>query len=93
MQNPKMHGTFLLYCDLKVNNKMIEPRNEQGVVVAFSQLADKYGYRIVDIQTPYPDAVIYSHELGKEIRAEFEHYARSFVNHGHDPSQCDLLIC
>jgi len=29
----------------------------------------------------------------KRLRIEFEFESRNFVEHGHDPSGCDVLVC
>jgi hypothetical protein len=70
--------------------KMI-PKNESGVVVLFAQMAESNGFEIVEVQTGFPDAVI--RKDGVEYRAEFEYKALNFLLHGHDPRECDLIIC
>lgn len=68
---------------------MFEPRNEQGVIVRFVQ---EYPDMIVSIQTGFPDAIIRNQE-GVELRAEFEYCSSNFRQHGHDPRECDIIIC
>lgn len=70
---------------------MIEPKNEMGVVVRFSQICSEYGVEILSVQSAYPDAVIKLN--GKNYIAEFEYYASNFLQHRHDPRHCDVVIC
>lgn len=72
---------------------MKKPVNEMGVVSLFSQYAQGLGFVIMEIQAPFPDATLYEIKTEKIIRAEFEYMGKNFVKHGHDPNQCDMLIC
>lgn len=70
-----------------------EPRSEQEVVCLFGALlADlEFDCVIERVGTAFPDATL---RRGQEVlRVEFELYAKSFWEHGHDPQECDLLIC
>ena len=58
----------------------------------FQELASQMGYEIASIQSSFPDAIV-KDEQGKEYRVEFEYRSGNFVQHGHDPSRCDLVIC
>ncbi len=71
---------------------MITPRNEQGVVVLFQELSKELEYELVDVQTPFPDAVVID-KYGKELKVEFEYYASNFKAHKHDLNGCDLIVC
>lgn len=66
------------------------PTNEQGVVVLFSQQAEEAGFEIVSIQTSFPDAIVRRGDT--TYRVEFEYKASNFVEHEHDPKNCDLII-
>ncbi len=70
---------------------MFEPNNEMGVVVRFTQVCEAHGYKIVSIQSAYPDAVIRGFD--KEWQVEFEYLASNFIDHRHDPRKCDLIVC
>lgn len=69
----------------------MEIKNELGLIVVFAQQAKEAGFEIVDVGGSYPDAVI--RKNGIEYRTEFEFRARNFLEHKHDPRQCDLIIC
>lgn len=72
---------------------MLEPNNEQGVIVAFQQVCSELGLEITSIQSKYPDAILYDHSNNTKIRAEFEYNANNFIVHKHDPMGADLVIC
>lgn len=68
------------------------PTNEQETIDLFKLACDWHGWTIVDLQRACPDAVI-ENGAGVRLSAEFEHLARSFRAHGHDPASCDLIVC
>jgi hypothetical protein len=73
-----------------------EPVNEMGVMVLFSMLAQQLGFVIEYVQAAFPDChAKIEVEPGRwqDFRIEFEYESRSFKLHGHDASQCDLIVC
>jgi hypothetical protein len=73
-----------------------EPVNEMGVMVLFSMLAQQLGFVIESVQAGFPDCEAKIEvEPGRwqHFRIEFEYESRGFKLHGHDPSQCDLIVC
>jgi hypothetical protein len=73
-----------------------EPVNEMGVMVLFSMLAQQLGFVIESVQSGFPDCEVKIEvEPGRwqHFRIEFEYESRSFKEHGHDPSKCDLIVC
>lgn len=72
---------------------MLEPVNEMGVIVVFSQYCESVGWEILSIQAGCPDAII-RHKASQEVyRIEFEYNAGSFIDHGHSLNDCDAIIC
>ena len=69
------------------------PRNEAGVVASFAQLSERLGYSIISIGIRYPDALIFNAKTNSNMRCEFEFLAHNFLEHGHDPENCDLIVC
>ena len=73
-----------------------EPVNEQGVVLLFGILAKKLGYTIEAVQTGFPDCEA-KRQIGPDrwqrVRIEFEFESRSFRDHGHPSSGCDVIVC
>jgi hypothetical protein len=71
------------------------PTNEQGVVALFAMVARDLGYYIQEIGTAFPDCTARREtERGwEEVAIEFEFESHSFREHGHDPTQCDVLVC
>jgi hypothetical protein len=72
---------------------LYEPTCEQEVVMAFSIIAKRLGYMIVDSGTSYPDCTAKEIDTGEEIRIEFEYRSSDFNLHGHNPDKCDLVVC
>jgi hypothetical protein len=73
-----------------------EPVNEMGVMVLFSMLAPQLGFVIESVQSSFPDCEAKIEvEPGRRqhFRIEFEYESLQFKKHGHDPSQCDLIVC
>jgi hypothetical protein len=73
-----------------------EPVNVMGVMVLFSMLAQQLGFVIEAVQSGFPDCEAKIEvEPGRwqHFRIEFEYESLQFKKHGHDPSQCDLIVC
>jgi hypothetical protein len=73
-----------------------EPVNEMGVMVLFSMMAPQLGFVIESVQAGFPDCEAKIEvEPGRwqHFRIEFEYESRGFRVHGHDPLQCDLIVC
>ena len=73
-----------------------EPVNEQGVVFLFGMVARELGYLVEAIQSGFPDCEAKRQISGGQwqpVQIEFEYTSRNFVDHGHDPQKCDVIIC
>ena len=72
------------------------PTNESGVVCLFGAMAEDLGFRVLRIQTEFPDCEA-MRLVGKDrlqpVKIEFEHESRNFLRHMHDPAGCDLIVC
>ncbi|HET6845048.1 MAG TPA: hypothetical protein VFK06_25690 [Candidatus Angelobacter sp.] len=72
------------------------PVNELGVVFLFGILAAELGFQVESLQSNFPDC-----EARREVqpgrwqrqRIEFEYESKNFERHGHDPRQCDVIVC
>ena len=74
------------------------PINEQGVVYLFGMVSRELGFYVESIQQGFPDCEAkYLYDASKPLwaraRIEFEFKASSFKAHGHDPAQCDFIVC
>lgn len=74
------------------------PINEQGVVFLFGMLARELGFEVEAVHDAYPDCeakrlVDSKRKRWQRVRIEFEYMSHNFVDHGHDPSICDLIVC
>lgn len=70
---------------------MFIPKNEQGVVLVFGSVAEGAGFKVLNIDCKFPDAVV--EKDGEVYQAEFEFFASNFLDHGHDVTRCDMVIC
>ncbi len=73
-----------------------EPVNEQGVVFLFGMIARELGFLVEAVGTGYPDCKAKRlHKGGHyiEVAIEFEFKSSNFREHGHDPAECDLIVC
>lgn len=70
---------------------MAFPRNEAETIELFRLIEQRIGWRIIQLQTAFPDATI-ENERGQRLVVEFEFESKNFGAHKHDPSGCDLII-
>jgi hypothetical protein len=71
------------------------PVNENGVIFLFGRVADDLNMYIEEIKPGFPDCVG-RRFVGKgweRISIEFEFKSSNFLLHGHDPKNCDIIIC
>jgi len=73
-----------------------EPTSELGVVYLFGMVARELGFLVDAVGAEFPDCR--AKRLAKggyyvEVDIEFEFKSRNFHEHGHDPEQCDLIVC
>lgn len=74
------------------------PVNEQGVVFLFGMICRELGYVVEIVKPGFPDCEAKRRVRGKagmwqRVRIEFEFQSRNFRQHGHDPDQCDVIVC
>jgi len=72
---------------------LFEPVNELGVVMIFGMIHKQLGFPyIVKVGAGFPDAMVIDQD-GELRRIEFEYRLSNFLQHRHDPSKCDFIIC
>ncbi|HOW50858.1 MAG TPA: hypothetical protein PLV42_02310 [bacterium] len=74
------------------------PINEQGVVFLFGMVSYELGFIVEAVHAAYPDCeakrcVDQKQQRWQHIRIEFEHSSSNFRVHGHDPANCDVIVC
>lgn len=71
------------------------PINEQGVVFLFGRILEDLNLYIEEIRIKYPDCVArrYTGKGWERVYIEFEYQASNFLQHGHDPSECNIIVC
>lgn len=68
-----------------------EPTNEYETVVLFGIFAKELGYKILKIQTDFPDGIL--EKCGQEILVEFEYLSSNYIQHGHPLDFDGICIC
>jgi hypothetical protein len=74
------------------------PINEQGVVYLFGMISNEIGFYIESIRTGFPDCegkrcFDKKNNLWEHVKIEFEFKASNFIQHGHNPDECDVIVC
>jgi HNH endonuclease len=72
------------------------PTNEAGVLFLFGALAKALGFMVLRVQSEFPDVeALRCGENGRwrRVRIELEFESKNFLLHGHDPRECDLIVC
>jgi hypothetical protein len=72
------------------------PVNEMGVMLLFAMVAVQLGFVVESVRAAFPDCLAKIEvEPGRwqYLRIEFEYESRAFQEHGHDPQQCDMIVC
>jgi hypothetical protein len=68
------------------------PSNESEVEYLFKNMAGHhFGFSRIEIRKKFPDCLAWKGK--KLLRIEFEFKSKNFQIHGHDPSQCDWIVC
>lgn len=81
---------------LNIPGMSFAPVNEMGVVFLFGLMANSLGFIVTWIGSEFPDCEVFREvEPGRWQRtlAEFEFLSRNFLAHGHNPEECDLIVC
>jgi len=65
---------------------------EAWVEKIFKKIYPRLGFdRIVKIQKRFPDCIAIKN--GERVRIEFEYKSKNFFKHGHNPNNCDYVVC
>ena len=75
---------------------MHEPVTEACVLFLFGMMAQKLGMVLVHAQNEFPDCVVMREVQPGKWQAwlvEVELRSRNFLQHGHDPKGCDMIVC
>ncbi len=75
-----------------------EPVSEQGVVLLFGTVLAELGFVIEVARIGYPDCQARRRVPGRDdvcehVAIEFEYRSSGFRKGGHDPAECDLVVC
>jgi Homing endonuclease associated repeat len=91
VEHSTVYGDFLHFRGLEH-----APVNEQGVIFLFGMIGRELGYVVEVLKLGFPDCVAKRQlrpGIWERVQIEFEFRARTFRAHGHDPDQCDVIVC
>lgn len=72
---------------------LFAPSNEQELIFLFALLHQELGFPyIMKVRDTFPDAEVMNKQRESK-KIEFELLASSFIQHRHDPSGCDYIVC
>jgi len=71
------------------------PVNEDGVVFLFGKVVEDLNMYIEEIKVGFPDCVgrRFTGKGWERVNIEFEYKSSHFQAHGHDPQNCDIIVC
>jgi len=71
------------------------PLNENGVIYLFGKVTEDLHMYVEEIKPGYPDCIArrFTGKGWERIRVEFEFRSSNFKLHGHDPKDCDVIVC
>jgi hypothetical protein len=71
------------------------PTNENGVIFLFSKIHHELDINVEAVQPTFPDAKGQrkARRGWEDVWIKFEYKSSTFKDHGHDPKECDILVC
>jgi hypothetical protein len=71
------------------------PINENGVIFIFGKIIEDLNMYIEEIKTGFPDCIgrRFSGRGWEKVFIEFEFKSSHFEEHGHNPEECDIIVC
>ncbi len=71
------------------------PLNESGVVFLFGKVVEDLNMYVEEIKPGYPDCIArrFVGNGWQRLSIEFELNTTNFIQHKHDPTGCDVIVC
>lgn len=71
------------------------PVNENGVVFLFGKVVEDLNMYVEEITPGFPDCIgrRFTGKGWERVNIEFEYKSSNFQAHGHDPRNCDIIVC
>lgn len=71
------------------------PINENGVIFIFGKIIEDLNIYIEEIKPGFPDCIgrRFTGKGWEKVNIEFEYKSSNFKNHGHNPKECDIIVC
>lgn len=89
------HGKSIVGDLINFRGLVYSPMNENGVVFVFGRVIDDLHMYIEEIKPGFPDCVArrFTGKGWERVTIEFEYASSNFKTHGHNPDDCDLIVC
>lgn len=81
---------------IKFRGLIYSPIRENGVIFLFGMIAEELNIVVEEIKISFPDCIArryIGHGKWEKVKIEFEYQSRNFELHGHDPEECDIIVC
>jgi len=71
------------------------PMNENGVIFLFGKVMEDLNMYIEEIKPGFPDCIgrRFTGKGWERVAIEFEYKSSNFLQHGHNPDECDIIVC
>lgn len=71
------------------------PINENGVIFIFGKVIEDLNMYIEEIKPGFPDCIgrRFTGKGWERVSIEFEYRSSHFKDHGHNPNECDMIVC
>ncbi len=71
------------------------PINENGVIFLFGKVIEDLNMYIEEIKPGFPDCIgrRFTGRGWERVAIEFEFRSSQFQDHGHNPDECDIIVC
>lgn len=71
------------------------PINENGVIFIFGKVIEDLNMYIEEIKPGFPDCIgrRFTGKGWEKVSIEFEYRSSNFQDHGHNPDECDMIVC
>lgn len=90
-----MKGKSIVGDLINFRGLVYSPVNENGVIFIFGKVIEDLNMYIEEIKPGFPDCVgrRFTGRGWERVNIEFEYRSSNFEEHGHDPKECDLIVC
>jgi len=71
------------------------PINENGVIFLFGKVIEDLNMYVEEVKPGFPDCIgrRFTGKGWEKVSIEFEYKSSNFQDHGHNPENCDIIVC